>query len=188
MNISSKLYSKSFLLFIPSIYFICGFFVFIINCKLIIAQKSSNKATSSISATITNPIGISKTNDMSIRNSALSTSSRIITIDPNKSSKIRKGRNFAISKSFVNPASFNVTGTDTYTYSITLPSSVYTSKSSLDAQTLLINNFTSLPTGSGILTSGTQTIFVGATVYFNAPLPTNKKNNDGDFMVIINYN
>ena len=188
MNISSKLRSKHLLLRIPSIYFICGLFVLIFHCKLIIAQKNSNTATSSITATITNPIGISKTNDMNIRGTALSTFPGIITIDPKKSRKIRKGRNLTISKSAVNPASFNVTGEDTYTYSITLPSSIYSIESSSVSETMLINDFTSSPSSSGILTSGVQTIFVGATINLNVSQPHKKDNGILTFDVIVNYN
>ena len=125
---------------------------------------------------------------MKIKNSALSFNSGTVTIDPKDTKKNRGDNNLTYSKGAVNPASFNVTGDYTHTYAITLPSSSYTYKSVLETKTVIIDNFTSLPTGSGMLTSGTQTIFVGATIYFNAPLPINKKNYDGDFEIIINYN
>ena len=61
------------------------------------------------------------------------------------------------------PATFNVEGEANASYSISLPASVVLSDPA--SHTMVVDNFTSSPTPSGVLDdSGKQTIFVGATL------------------------
>ena len=62
-------------------------------------------------------------------------------------------------------ASFSVTGEGAYTYAITLPTdeTPYTIKEVGNAS-MTVTNFVSDPSGTGALTSGLQTINVGATL------------------------
>jgi len=188
MIITTNITSKKKYPCFPLIFFICLSFLSIFNVKEVLGQQVSNTVRASISATITRPIGITKTNDLNIRSSTLDTSSDYETIKPDKSRKIRNGRILNISKGIANPASFNVTGEGTNTYSITLPSSVYVNSNIQGAKNVLVNNFTSQPTKSGILSSGVQTIFVGAIVIFSEPQSMNKIEDSGVFEIIFNYN
>ncbi|MDH5611773.1 MAG: DUF4402 domain-containing protein [Gammaproteobacteria bacterium] len=61
------------------------------------------------------------------------------------------------------PASFDVQGDASATYSISLPVSVVLSDTA--SHTMTVDNFTSSPTPSGVLDgNGQQTLFVGATL------------------------
>lgn len=60
-------------------------------------------------------------------------------------------------------ASFDLTGTPNATFSITLPISAVLSDGGVN--TMMVDNFTSSPTGSGVLdSSGKMTLYVGATL------------------------
>lgn len=61
-------------------------------------------------------------------------------------------------------ATFDVTGGDTATYTITLPADGDVVMSGPGAETIPVNSFVSDPSGTGALTSGAQTINVGATL------------------------
>lgn len=65
-----------------------------------------------------------------------------------------------------NSAAFSLTGGASATYTITLPSSVNmtTAGGGTDAKTIVVNSFTSSPSGTGTLSGGgTGTVYVGAT-------------------------
>ena len=66
----------------------------------------------------------------------------------------------------VTSATFTVGGEGASTYSITLPSSDVTITSG--ANSMIVNTFTSSPSGTGILSGGLQTLYVGATLSVDA--------------------
>lgn len=66
----------------------------------------------------------------------------------------------------VSSATFTVGGEGASTYSITLPTSDITITSG--ANSMIVNTFTSNPNGSGILSGGSQTLYVGATLNVGA--------------------
>ena len=85
-------------------------------------------------------------------------------------------------------ASFDVTGNDGYTYTITLPSTDYTITRVSGTETMTINTFTSDPSGTGTLTGGTETVNVGATLNVNAGQVGGTYTNATGFDVTVNYN
>ena len=84
-------------------------------------------------------------------------------------------------------ASFTVSGQGNYTYSITLPS-VATDIDDNASHTMQVDNFTSNPATTGTLSSGTQTLTVGATLNVGAGQATGTYTSDVPFSVIVNYN
>jgi hypothetical protein len=85
-------------------------------------------------------------------------------------------------------ASFDVTGSDGYTYTITLPSTDYTITRASGTETMIINTFTSDPSGTGTLTGGSETVNVGATLNVNAGQVGGTYTNATGFDVTVNYN
>jgi hypothetical protein len=66
-----------------------------------------------------------------------------------------------------NAASFYLTGHDGGTYNITLPTSPVVLTHITTGKTMMIDNWTSFPSpgiGTGILTNGSQTVYIGATL------------------------
>lgn len=63
----------------------------------------------------------------------------------------------------VSAASFGITGQGAYTYAITLPT-VDVTITETGSDTMIVNAFVSDPSGTGTLSSGTDTVLVGATL------------------------
>jgi hypothetical protein len=85
----------------------------------------------------------------------------------------------------VSPASFDVTGSDNFSYNITLPTSstyLYNGPSSIIA-----NSFTSDPSVSGQLTAGSQTLNVGATLNIAGTEPAGIYYSSVPFDVTVTY-
>lgn len=88
----------------------------------------------------------------------------------------------------VTAASFNVTGEGVYTYAITLPSTDHTITRASGSETMIVNAFTSTPSGTGALTGGAQTITVGATLNVGVSQVAGVYTNATGFDVTVNYN
>lgn len=128
-----------------------------------VTVKAQVTATATASATIITPIAISKSLDMSFGNVAVSpTLPGTVTLTPGNTRTIVGGVTLPVVTGTVNAAKFTVTGLSGSTYSITLPSAALTLTSG--SNTMTVTAFTSTPTPTGTLTSGTQDIFVGATL------------------------
>lgn len=85
-------------------------------------------------------------------------------------------------------AEFTVGGMVDYTYSITLPVSCLLTRVS-GTETMTVNTFTSDPTPTGDLGStGTQTLYVGATLNVSAAQVPGHYVAITDFPVTVNYN
>jgi hypothetical protein len=83
-------------------------------------------------------------------------------------------------------ANFTVSGNASYTYAITLPTTVTISNGS---HSMTVNGFTSSPSSTGaISTSGTQTITVGATLNVSAAQAPGTYTNAAAVPVTVNYN
>jgi hypothetical protein len=148
----------------------------------------SSMASSTISATIVTPIGITKTIDMNFGNLAASTSAGTVVLTPEGTRTITGGISLISNTGTVTAASFQVSGEGSYTYSISLPNETFTLKRTSGSETMLINNFTSIPSGSGKLISGTQTILVGATLNIEADQTIGEYVCETGFNVTVNYN
>jgi hypothetical protein len=86
----------------------------------------------------------------------------------------------------VTAATFTVSGNGSYTYAITLPTTVTLTHSG-GVQTMDATAFTSNPSGTGALTAGTQDISIGATLTVAAAQLAGVYTS-GNFDVTVNYN
>ena len=138
-------------------------------------------------ATIVTPISIAKTADMSFGNIAVSaTSGGTVVLATAGTRSSTSGVTLPATAGTVSAAAFTVTGTGSFTYTITLPSSVtLTHTNGTDQMTA--SSFTSNPSGTGALTSGTQSIAVGATLTVAAGQASGVYTS-GNFNVTVNYN
>lgn len=83
-------------------------------------------------------------------------------------------------------ASFTVTGESTSTYAITLPVNWTVKMTNGSGDELTVNDFVSNPSGTGVLTGGTQTLTVGGSIDVYPSHATGSYT--GTFQVSVNYN
>ena len=144
-------------------------------------------ATATATATVITPISISKNTDMSFGNIAVQTATAgTVVLAPAGSRTSTSGVTLPATTGTVTAASFTVNGTGSYTYAITLPTSVTLTHSG-GVQTMAASSFTSNPSGTGALSSGTQNIAVGATLTVAAAQLAGVYTS-GNFNVTVNYN
>ncbi|MVT07639.1 DUF4402 domain-containing protein [Chitinophaga tropicalis] len=145
-------------------------------------------ATATATATIVTPIAITKTADMNFGNVAVQSTTGGTVVLPPSATPTRtttSGVTLPATVGTVTAAAFDVTGEDGYTYSITLPSSVTITSNS---NSMTVNAFTSSPSGTGTLTSGAQTLYVGATLVVGAAQAAGTYVSTTPFNVTVNYN
>lgn len=144
--------------------------------------------TSSAAATIVTPVTISNTGQMNFGNIPVDAASCTLVLDP-AGSKINTSDITLsdVNTGTVSAAVFVVSGGKSYIYSITLPSSDYT-VTDTHGEIIIINSFTSNPTVTGLLTGGTQTLKVGATLNIRSSQTAGIYTNKTGFDVIVNYN
>jgi len=145
-------------------------------------------ATATATATIVTPIAITKTTDMNFGNVAVqSTTAGTVVLPPSATPTrtVTGGVTLPATAGTVTAAAFTVTGEDGYTYSISLPSSVAITSG---ANSMTVGSFTSSPSGTGTLTSGTQTLYVGATLSVAAAQAAGTYVSSTPFNVTVNYN
>lgn len=86
-------------------------------------------------------------------------------------------------------AQSTVTGTSGSTYSITLPPNGVVSLSDGNGNTMAVDNFVSYPTATsgstGLLSGGSQTLYIGATLIVSNSQPAGSYS--GTFSVIVSY-
>ncbi len=144
-------------------------------------------ASATASATILEPIAISKTVDMNFGNLAVNGSPGTIILTPESGRTATGGVTFLPSNvGTVTAASFTVTGLADATYSITLPASETVISNGGNEMT--VGTWTSTPTPTGTLTGGTQTLNVGATLNVPASSPSGVYISGTPFNVTVNYN
>jgi len=164
--------------------------VFIAIGVIAFSANSFGQATAAATATATivTPIAISKTVDMNFGNVAVIASGTVV-LAPGSTRSATGGVTLPNVTGTVAAASFNVTGQGNYTYSITLPSSAYTI-TDLASNTMTVTNFVSNPTvgSGGTLSSGAQTLTVGATLNVGAAQVAGTYTNSTGFNVTVNYN
>lgn len=151
------------------------------------AQQSSS-ASANTSATIIQPIAITKTTDLSFGNVAVhTTNAGTVELATTGSRTAGGGVTLPATTGTVSAAEFDVTGAANYTYSITLPSSVTLDDN--NSHTMTVNTFVSNPATTGTLDgSGEQTIAVGATLNVAGGQAPGTYESDTDFQVTVNYN
>ena len=145
-------------------------------------------ATATGTATVITPIAITSSANMNFGNIAVSpVNAGTVILSPagSRTTGGAGGVTLPVVAGTVTAAAFNVTGLGSSTYSITLPSSYIISSG---GNNMTINNFTSTPSGTGVLSSGAQTIQVGATLNVAAAQAAGTYTNGTGFPVQVNYN
>ena len=144
-------------------------------------------ATATATATIVTPISIAEVVNMNFGNVAVQTATGgTVVMTPAGVRSTTGGVTLPAINGTVTAASFTVTGNGTYTYAITLPASAVTLTSG--ANTMTADTWTSTPTATGILTAGTQTLNVGATLNVAAAQAAGIYVSGTPFSVTVNYN
>jgi len=142
-------------------------------------------ATATASATIVTPISISKTTDMNFGNIATDGTVGTVILAPGSTRTFTGGVTLPAATGTVTAASFTVAGSGSYTYAITLPSSVTITSGS---DSMIVDTFTSTPSSTGTLSSGSQVITVGATLNLVASQAEGTYTSATPFAVTVNYN
>lgn len=144
--------------------------------------------TANASATIVIPISIEKVSDMDFGNVAVSASNGgTVELTPAGSRSAVGGTTLPSITGTVSAASFTVSGTPSYTYSITLPNSVTIEDAFSNSMT--VDVFTSNPSSTGQLSvGGSQVLNVGATLNVSAAQPAGVYTSTTPFTVTVNYN
>ena len=162
-------------------------FVIVIGCEFK-TSAFGQSATSSATASIVQPINLLKVRDLSFGNIAAGETSGTVVLAPTAAG-IRSasgGVTLPAWSGTVQSAKFIVSGVDGYTYSIILPSASITLSDGTHSMT--IDNFTSIPSGSGLFTPGSQIIYVGATLNVNANQEEGDYESTEDIEITVNYN
>jgi hypothetical protein len=145
-------------------------------------------ASATGTATIVTPIAIANAADMNFGNVAVSSSSGTVVLAPEGTRTTTGGVTLPATAGTVTAGSFSITGEGSYTYAITLPSSDYILTRSGESETMAVNTFTSTPSGTGTLSSGSQTLNVGATLNVGGSQVAGTYTNATGFDVTVNYN
>lgn len=167
-------------------------FLTIVIIGLVFSATMSAQDTESATATavIITPITITKTADMdfgSVAVSSVSSGTVILTAATGlrtTSGGITIPASVAASFSL---ATFDIEGSGALTYSITLPGS-HTITRLTGSETMTVNGFNSIPSGTGTLTAGYQELVVGAVLNVDAGEVAGTYTNASGFDVTVNYN
>jgi hypothetical protein len=143
-------------------------------------------ATASATVTIVTPIGITKAVDMVFGNIATTPTPGTVVLGTDGVRTPNGGVTLPASTGTVTAASFAVTGSGSYTYTISLPSSPITLSGTTDGVT--VGAFVSNPAPTGKLSTGTQTVNVGATLNIPASTAADTYKNTSGLRVTVNYN
>lgn len=149
-------------------------------------QNPTSSATAQ--ASIVQPINLFKVRDLSFGIISSGETSGTVVLAPTAAStrSASGGVTLPSGSGTVQSAIFIVSGVNGYAYTITLPSAAITLSDGTHFMT--VDNFTSIPSGSGLLNPGSQTIYVGATLNINANQEAGDYESTEDFVVTVNYN
>lgn len=159
----------------------------VLSCLSLSAIGQGVSASSVVSAKIVNPVQIGNVRDMDFGIIAAGVISGSVVLDPNAAStrSASGGVTLPPGSSTVQSAKFIVSGEDNQSFSIVLPASILLSNG---VQSMIADSFTSVPSVSGVFTSGSQTIYVGATLHVNALQEPGIYHTTENFEVTISYN
>ena len=145
-------------------------------------------ATATATATVVAAISIAKTVDMSFGTIAATANAGTVVLGTDGSRSCTDVDCLAGSPGVA--ASFDVTGNNNATYSISLPSTATLTGPGSPGTDMIANNFTSLPTPTGTLSgSGAETLLVGATLAVDTvSAQTAGTYTSTNFTVTVNYN
>jgi hypothetical protein len=164
------------------------FFILVVLLSGFVASSFAQKtASATASANIITPINIDKNLDMNFGNIAVNPTSPGGTVTlPAAATAIRQstgGISFPANTGIVQAAKFTVTGEGTSTYAITGLGTINISDGASHTMPLVL---LSNPLGTGVLTLGSQIIYVGGTLTVDANQAVGLYN--GNFNVTVNYN
>ncbi len=146
-------------------------------------------ASATATATIVTPIAISSDVQMNFGILSVNATPGTVVLLPAGTTSSTGGVTLPASNpGTITAATFDVTGQDGYTYAITLPSSDYTITRTGNSETMVVNTFTSSPSGTGTLTGGSETVKVGATLNVGANQVAGTYTNATGFDVTVDYN
>jgi hypothetical protein len=168
-----------------AIFFPSFVIVMILLISSTVAQVSS---TANVSANIVHPISIAKDVDMSFGNVAVNTSSGTVILNPAGSRSATNGVTLPADAGNVSAASFTVSGEVGYTYSITLPGNSITLSRLSGSETMTVDGWTSSPSNSGVLTDGSETLNIGATLYVTGSQVPGVYSSNSPLLITVNYN
>lgn len=173
-------------------YFIMSVVFAAISTSLFAQQ--TDQASANISAGVIIPISITKLTDMNFGNMSVGSTGGTVVWNPTTGVRsVSPGSGITLPTTSGSPtlASFTVSGQANYGYSITLPSTAITLDDGA-AHTMTVTTFTSSPSASGTLsagsTTGTQTLYVGATLNVSANQAAGIYTSTVPFSVVVSYN
>jgi len=143
-------------------------------------------AAASTTVTIVTPIGITKSVDMVFGNITTAPSPGTVVLGTDGIRTPNGGVTLPASTGTVTAASFAVTGTGSYTYTISLPASPIALSGTTEGVT--VGAFVSNPAPTGTLSAGAQTVNVGATLIIPASTAADTYKNTSGLRVTVNYN
>jgi len=144
-------------------------------------------ANANTSANVVIPIAISKTADLNFGNLSVGSTNGTVVMSAAGVRSSTGGVTLPATSGSPSVASFTVTGQGSFTYNITLPSSAQTIDDG-HSHTMTVDSWASNPSGTGTLTSGSQTLTVGATLHVNAGQTPNSYTSATAFNVTVGYN
>jgi hypothetical protein len=168
--------------------------IFLLATALVFASAAAfsqgASAVGSASATIVTPITITETVPMDFGNVAVSAATGgTVVLPPIGGTPARTVTGGVTLPNIVGTplaGAFAVTGTGAYTYAITLPTAPVNITGG--STTMSVSNFVSFPLGTGALTAGLQTIYVGATLNVAAAQLAGVYTATGIYTVHVDYN
>ncbi len=141
--------------------------------------------TSPATATVITPITITNTVDLAFGRFSANTGGTVVIATGGARSSTGSVALSTVG-STSSAASFDITGDGTSTYTVTLPADSVVTISDGVSSTMAVNSFVSNPASTGALSSGAQTLLVGATLTVaSAQTPGNYT---GNFTVVVEYN
>lgn len=152
-----------------------------------LSAQTSASATAATSAYIVTPIAIAKTVDLNFGKIVPTNAAGTVVVATDGSRSFTGGA-YAFANSTGNPtaASFTVTGEAGATYSITVNNTSFNVTNG--SNNMLINNITTSPSPTGVLTGGTQTLTVGATLNVTANQAPGLYTNANALQITVAYN
>ena len=153
--------------------------------------SAQETATATISGTVITPISVLGAGNMKFGNISVSSIGGTVVLAPEGGRTESTGVTLTDTEGSVAAASFTVTGEASYTYSITLPSTLELTNIETGGEKMVVNAFKSTPTkssGGTLDNGGRQTVFVGATLNVKGSQAIGTYKNDNGFSVTVNYN
>jgi len=164
-----------------------GLLVFVFFISLNSPVFAQAKANANVYASIVKPLSITKTSDLHFGNIAVVGNDGKVVLSPAGTRIASGGAVLPSEEGALAVATFKVMGESSFIYNIILPEGDLLITHVNGTDNMIVNNFKSLPALNGQLTSGMQTISVGATLNVNAHQELGFYEG-GSFEVSINYN